>query len=275
VISVLVLTRNEEANLAACLESVRWSDDLVVFDSFSDDRTVEIARSYGARVVQRRYDNEREQRAASLQVGFKHPWVYNPDADEITPPELRDEMRAVVGDPAQPEVAYRVRFKNMFMGRWIRHCSLYPTWVVRLFRPERVRFERSINLRYVIDGPEGRLESHFLHHSFNKGLEAWFAKHNHYSQKEAEETLHSLLRAETPWRDLVSGDPVRRRRALKELSFRLPFRPMLRFLYMYVLRRGFLDGGPGLTYCRLLAMYERMIVFKTREILRRKQGLPI
>lgn len=274
-ISVLILTLNEEANLPRCLESVKWSDDIVVFDSFSTDRTVEIARAAGARVVQRKFDNERNHRAASLRVGFKHPWVYNPDADEITTPELRDEMRCVVTDKAKVEVAFRCRFKTMFMGRWIRHSSLYPTWVVRLFRPEAISFERDINLRYVVNGPEGRLNSHFVHYTFNRGLNAWFEKHNRYSWQEAEESLKSLAASQWSLRSVFTSDPVARRRALKELSFRLPCRPLLRFLYMYVLRRGFLDGRPGYHYCRLLAVYEYMIVLKMKEIRRRSQGLPM
>ena len=268
-ISVLILTLNEEQNLPRLLQNVAWSDDIVVFDSFSSDRTIDVARQAKARVFQRRFDNEREQRAASLKVGFKYPWVYNPDADELATPELRDEMFSVVRDPARPELAYRARFKTMFMGRWIKHSSLYPTWFMRLFRPEHLRFERTINLRYVVDGPVGRLSNHFEHYTFSKGLEAWFAKHNVYSSFEAREGLESLSggnsRASVTWGSLVSSDPSERRRALKELSFRLPCRPLLRFLYMYALRRGFLDGAAGYHYCRLLSIYEYMIVMKMRE----------
>jgi glycosyltransferase involved in cell wall biosynthesis len=275
-VSVLILTLNEEQNLPRCLESVHWSDDVVVLDSLSDDRTVEIARAHGARVVQRRFDNERDHRMFSVRnIQFKHPWVYNPDADEVTPPELRDEILSVVNAPNRAEVAYRVRFKTLFMGRWIKHCSLYPTWVVRLFRPEKISFERATNLRYVIDGPVGRLQNHFHHYTFNKGFDAWIEKHNRYSGHEAAESLKSLRNGGVTWRNLLSGDPVARRSALKELSFRVPCRPSLRFIYMYVLRRGFLDGRAGLTYCRLLAFYEYMIVLKMKEIRRREAGLPV
>src|SRR5262249_43063430 len=158
------------------------------------------------------------QRAVSLQVGFKYPWVYNPDADEITTPELRDEMLDVVSDHSRPESAYRVRFKTMFMGRWLRHSSLYPTWVIRLFRREKISFERSVNLRYLVDGPVGRLNGHFLHYTFNRGLNAWIEKHNRYSWHEAEETLKCLCQRTSAWQDLLACDPVRRRRGLKEVS---------------------------------------------------------
>jgi glycosyltransferase involved in cell wall biosynthesis len=274
-ISILILTLNEEKNLPRCLESLRWSDDIVVMDSFSTDQTLEIARAAGARVVQRKFDNERDQRTASLKLEFKHPWVYNPDADEVTPLELRDEMLRVVQDKSRSEVAYRVRFKTMFMGRWIKHSSLYPTWVVRLFRPEAISFERTINLRCVVNGLEGKLQSHFEHYTFNKGLDAWFDKHNRYSSQEAKENLRLIERGGFCFGNLWSVEPPKRRRALKELSFRLPFRMPLRFFYMYLVRLGFLDGLPGYHYCRLLTIYEYMIVLKMREIRRRQQGLPL
>lgn len=276
-ISVLILTLNEEQNLPACLASLTWCDDVVVLDSHSTDRTVEIAKAWGARVYQRTFDGERSQRLYGLkQIAFKHPWVYMPDADEITPDELRDEMLAIATDPKRNEVAFRVRFKVLFMGRWIRHSSLYPTWVVRLVKPEHIEFERDINLRCIAAGAEGRLESHFLHYSFNKGLNAWFEKHNQYSWKEARESLITLQAGKIDFRGLFSlHDPVRRRAAMKDLSFHLPFRPALRFVYMYVFRRGFLDGWPGYVYCRLLTAYEYMMVIKMAEIRRRERGLPL
>src|SRR4029077_5990492 len=119
-ISVLILTLNEDVNLEACLASVGWSDYIVVLDSYSSDRTLEIARAAGARIYQRHFDNERNQRTFGLQeISFKHPWVYTPDADEITPPEMRDEMLSLTANPDRPESAFRVRFKTVFMGNWI------------------------------------------------------------------------------------------------------------------------------------------------------------
>jgi glycosyltransferase involved in cell wall biosynthesis len=273
-ISVLILARNEERNLPRCLESVRWADEIVVLDDNSTDETARIACACGARVVTHSAGSEREQRTYSVRnIPFRYPWVFNPDADEVCTPELAEEMRAVVSDGGRGEVAFRVRFRVMFMGRWVRFASLYPTWVIRLFRPERLSFERSTNLRYVVDGPVGLLQGHFVHYSFNKGLDAWFDKHNVYSRHEAQETLRALEQSARVWGKLFTRDPVERRRALKEMSFHLPFRPTLRFLYMYLVRLGFLDGAPGLAYCRLLALYEYMIVLKMREIRRREQGL--
>jgi glycosyltransferase involved in cell wall biosynthesis len=270
-ISVLIITYNEELNLPSCLESVQWSDDIVVFDSFSSDRTVEIAKKYGARVFQRKFDNERNQRQESIRVPFKYPWVYNPDADEVTTPELRDEMISVVQDARRTAVAYRVRFKLMFMGKWIKYSSIYPTWVVRLFRPEKLSFERDINLKYIVDGPEARLRHHFEHYSFRKGIPAWWEKHNVYSSAEAKEALKTKKQS-IPWSALLTFDTVRRRAALKDLSFRVPFRGGLILIYLLFIRGGILDGPVGWSYCRMRAYYEFLIAVKIKELQRREIG---
>jgi hypothetical protein len=162
------------------------------------------------------------------------------------------------------------------MGRWLRHSSLYPTWFVRLVRPEAVSFEREINLRIIANGEVGFLQNHLIHHPFNKGLSAWYDKHNRYSSLEALEALRSLSGDRVDWAGLLSRrDALRRRAALKDLSFRLPLRPTCKFLYMYLVRRGCLDGWAGYVYCRLVAAYEYMIVVKMTELRRHGQGLPI
>lgn len=267
-ISCLILTKNEELNLPACLHTLRWCDDVLVLDSGSTDRTLQIAEEFGARIFHRDWDTERKQREYSLTLPFKHPWVYNPDADEVTPNDLRDEMLSVVQDPSSPHVAYRVRFKVMFMGRWIRNSSLYPTWVLRLFQPGRLSFDRDINLKYIVDGTTGRLQSHFEHHTFRRGLHHWYAKHNDYSSLEAAEALRSIRESRVELRHLVSPDPVRRRQAWKELSFRLPARSVATLAYLLIFRRGLLDGPAGWAYCGLRASYELMIELKIREQLR-------
>jgi glycosyltransferase involved in cell wall biosynthesis len=277
-VSILILTLNEEKNLTACLESVAWSDDIIVFDSYSTDRTVEIAKQYGVRVVQRKFDNYGAHReAARLHVKYRYPWVLALDADERLEPELIKELQTVASDPSIPHAAYRMRRKDHFMGKWIRRSTLYPSWFLRLYRPPRIRYPTRLVHEYpIVDGTVGVLRGHLVHFSFNKGISEWVAKHNIYSEFEARETLVKIRELKLDWLGLASvQQPVRRRRALKELSFRLPCRPMLRFLYMFVWRRGFLDGWPGLTYCRLLAIYEYMIVLKEKEIERREKELPV
>jgi len=276
-VSVLILTLNEEANIDACIDSVSWSDDIVVLDSLSTDRTCEIAEARGARIVKRRFDNwSAHQNWAVSHVDFRHPWVLYLDADERCPPDLREEIqnRAVV---SAPEAAFRIRRKDFFMGRWLKHAQLYPTWLVRLFRPSRIRYERLVNPVAVINGGTGELRGHLIHYPFSHGVSHWIERHNRYSDMEAIEAarVHSGLHGRAVQGTLWSSDPNMRRRALKDLFFRLPARPLFKFLYYYGWRRGFLDGRAGLTYATLQAIYEYMITCKGVELDRRRRGLPV
>jgi len=270
-ISVLILTLNEERSLPDCLESVKWSDDVVVFDSFSTDQTVGIATAAGARVIQRPFDNYAAQRNAALGVGFRNPWVLMFDADERVTPALRDEMLAAVQTAAPDTGLFRVRRKDMFLGCWLRRSGGYPTWFPRLMRPEKVRVERAINEETVAEGSVLLLKDHLMHYPFNKGVAFWIERHNRYSSMEAAALL-SEVQERLAWRHLVGRDPVARRKALKQLAYRLPGRPLLVFAYLFIARFGFLDGLPGLHYCLLRVMYEYMIDIKVKELRRRVRG---
>jgi hypothetical protein len=197
------------------------------------------------------------------------------DADEQPDAELVAEVLAVAGRGDEGPVAYRMRRKDHFRGRWIKYSTLYPSWFVRFFRHDRVRYEpRAVHEYPAVDGPVGELRGHLLHDSFRKGFDDWWAKHVRYAALEAQESVKTLRTGGWDWRGLFSvRDPVRRRRALKALSARLPFRPALRFLYMYLVRRGFLDGRAGLEYCRLIARYEQLIVRNVQEIRRHERDM--
>lgn len=273
-VSILVLTLNEERNIAACLDSIVGFDDVVVLDSMSSDRTREIAVSRGARVVERAFDNwAAHQNWAMTNIPFRHRWVFYLDADERMTPALREEIAAIAADPSRTEAAFYCGRKNHFMGKWIRH-AMPPGMIMRFFRPDRIRFERLVNPVPVIDGPHGYLRNLFDHYNFSKGLTEWIDKHNKYSLLEAMEGMKLRNAGVAGLAALWSDDPFERRRALKELSFRMPMRPVAKFLWMYLLRGGFLDGRAGYTYCRLQAMYEYMIVVKMRELARNERGLP-
>jgi glycosyltransferase involved in cell wall biosynthesis len=274
-VSVLVLTLNEETNIGACLDALSWSNDIVVLDSLSTDDTAKIAVSRGARVVTRAFDNwSAHQNWAVRSIDFKNPWVLYLDADERCPPALRDEIQERL-TANSPESAFRIRRQDFFMGRWLKHAQLYPTWLVRLFRPEKIRYERLVNPVTVIDGPVGALKGHIQHYPFSHGVSHWIARHNHYSDFESRELLK--LREGSDWTigRIFSREPTLRRRALKDLFFRLPGRPLLKFMYYFGWRRGFLDGRAGFTYSTLQAIYEYQIDCKYRELLRIKEGLPL
>jgi glycosyltransferase involved in cell wall biosynthesis len=273
-VSVLVLTLNEEINIGACLESLAWCDDIVVLDSLSTDKTRAIAEGRGARVVTRPFDNwSAHQNWAVNNIEFRHPWVLYLDADERCMPELRDEVlaRAVA---AAPQAAFRIRRKDFFMGHWLKHAQVYPTWLVRLFRPQRIRYERLVNPVAVVDGPIGELEAHIFHYPFSHGVSHWIARHNRYSDMEAIEA-EKVRDQRTTAGSLWSRDPNERRRAIKDVFYQMPARPLIKFLYFYGWRRGFLDGRAGLTYATLQAVYEYMISCKGAELERRRRGLPV
>lgn len=274
-VSVLILTFNEEANIRDCLASVAWSDDIVVLDSMSTDRTGELATAAGARLVLREFDHYAGQRTFGLtQIVFRHSWVLMLDADERVPASLREEMLRAVATMHPGVTLLQMRRRDHLFGTWIRGSSGYPTWFGRLARVGHVRVERPINEEYHTDGRIERLHHALDHFPFNKGFSEWIRKHDRYSTMEAE-----LLVARGPqrveWAQLVSRDPVARRKQLKALLYGLPGRPLIVFLSLYLLRGGVLEGRAGLTFSLLRAGYEFMIDCKTRELRRRNAGQPL
>ena len=263
-ISVLILTLNEEINIADCLDSVSWADDVLVLDSGSTDRTVEIAEAKGDRVMTRPFDNFASQRNYGLQEGnLKTEWVLHLDADERVTPGLRDELHTVAR--AGQHDAFRVPSKLIFQGQWLKHAGMYPTYQIRFGQKDALTFTQVGHGQRGDLPPEriGTLQEPLLHYAFSKGIADWFERHNRYSTDEAQHAV-ALQSESIDWAGLLSDDAQRRRRALKDLSYRFPFRPLLRFLYMYVGKRGFLDGKAGFDYCVMLAVYECMTMLKVR-----------
>ena len=271
-VSIFIQTLNEEDNLPSCLDSVAWCDDIVVLDSLSTDATEEICKQRGCRFYARAYDGRGpHQNWAMENIDFKHKWVFYLDADEHMTPELREEIERIADDENETRVAFYCGRRNIFMGRWLRR-AMPPGQIMRFFQPPHIRFARLANPTPTIDGEHGYLKRHFIHYNFSKGLTEWFERHNRYSSYEATETVRALRENPVRLGDFFSGDRIKRRYALKNLSFRLPGRPFLKFFYMYFLKLGVLDGRAGLTYCTLQAMYEYQIVLKVREIKRIEGG---
>lgn len=261
-VSTLILTLNEESNLPRCLAGLEWCDDIIVLDSGSKDRTLDIAEQSGARVFHREFDSFAGQRNWGLDnISFKHPWILHLDADEVCTEELATEIAGRINDDRY--YAFRIPSRTIFLGKWMRFAGMYPTYQVRLGRNPGLRFTQvGHGQREEHDsGPIGTLHNAYDHHSFSKGLHDWFAKHNRYSSDEA--AHYATHHPTTDWRGLLSfSNATRRRRALKTLASSLPFRPTLRFWYMYFIRMGILDGYAGYQYCKLLSLYEAMIEVK-------------
>ena len=271
--SIYILTYNEEIDLAGCIESALLSDDVVVVDSYSRDRTLEIASRYPIRVVQHAFESHGRQRTWMLeQVPPQHEWIYILEADERMTPELFQECVQVI--QSDQSVGYYVAERVMFMGTWIRHSTQYPRYQLRLLRHGKVYFDDYGHAeREVCDGATGCLQATYPHYTCSKGFERWIEKHNRYSTDEAIETVRQLTQGSVPWRSLWLGkSEVERRRALKDLSHRLPLRPLVRFLYMYLILGGWLEGRAGFTWCTLQAFYEYLILLKVWEIQQGESG---
>ncbi|MDF5720589.1 MAG: glycosyltransferase family 2 protein [Rhizonema sp. PD37] len=265
--SIYILTYNEELDIAACIESAMLSDDIIVVDSCSSDRTVEIASRYPVRVVQHAFESHGRQRTWMLEsIPPKHEWVYILEADERMTKELFAE--ATKASLSSDYIGYYVAERVIFMNRWIRRSTQYPRYQLRLFRHGKVWFsDYGHTEREVCEGPTSFLKETYPHYTCSKGLSRWIEKHNRYSTDEAKETLRQLEKEKIDWSDLFFGkSEVERRRALKDLSLRLPARPMLRFFYMYFLLGGFLDGHAGFAWCTLQTFYEYLILLKVWEI---------
>lgn len=270
--SIYILTYNEEIDIGACIESALMSDDIIVVDSFSRDRTVEIAHRYPVRLVQHPFETHGKQRTWMLQsVPTKYEWVYILEADERMTPALFQEC--LEATKTEEYIGYYVAEQVIFMDRWIRRSTQYPRYQMRLFRKDKVWFsDYGHTEREVCEGPTGFITETYPHYTCSKGLSRWIEKHNRYSTDEAAETLRQLEKGSVSLRDLVLGhSEVARRRALKDLSLRLPFRPLLRFLYMYFLLGGFRDGRAGFAWCTLQAFYEYLILLKVWEM----ENLPV
>jgi glycosyltransferase involved in cell wall biosynthesis len=264
--SVLILTLNEERKLPACLASIAGCDDVVVLDSGSTDATLRIAREAGARVSVNRFENFAAQRNhAHRAIDFRHPWVFHLDADEQMTPELRAECAAYQGD--EPLDGCYAAPHMLWAGRWIPHCTDYPAWQARFVKARGFAFiQAGHGQREETSMRMGRLRANYWHDLSADGVEGWLAKHRRYAREEAAAFLAAEPGAGGPLRSLVTGPGLARRRALKHLSYHLPGRPFLRFIYQYLLRAGFLDGGPGYCYCRLLARYEGFTDCEIRQL---------
>jgi glycosyltransferase involved in cell wall biosynthesis len=279
-VSILIPIKNEAGNLPRCLASVGWADEVFVVDSASTDGSQRIAGDAGATVVQFDFNGTwpKKKNWALENLPFRNEWVFILDADEVLPPETEGEFRSIVSDPGHRVAGYWINRRFMFMGKWLRH-AYYPNWNLRLFKHRLGRYEKltevdtqsgdnEVHEHVVVEGEAGHLRSEMDHFAF-PSVGVFVEKHNRYSNWEARVTLDQHLRASSG--HLQSGT-VGVRRRLKHLSQKLPFRGLLRFLYVYLWQRGFLDGREGYYFARLHGIYEFLSVAKTYELLHQHRG---
>jgi len=278
-VSVIVPIKNEAMNLVRCLSSVAWADEIFVVDSQSTDRSINIAQEHGAQVVQFHFSGTwpKKKNWALQNIPFRNEWVFILDADEVLPPEAREEFARVIAG-AGDVVGFWINRRFMFMGRWLRH-SYYPNWNLRLFRHALGRYEKltdadtrsgdnEVHEHVIVAGPTGSLRCEIDHYAF-PSIEVFVEKHNRYSNWEAQVSADRLLSRSVVQ---IQSGPVGRRRKLKQFSQHLPCRPLLRFLYVYLWQKGFLDGREGYYFARLHAYYEFLSLAKTYELTRRNSA---
>ena len=273
-ISVLILTRNEQQDLPACLASVAWSDDIHIFDSHSTDSTVAIAAAAGAHVHQRAFDDYATHRNAALRdIPFQHPWLFLLDADERPTPALTAEMLGTI--VCAPENASAATASD------VATSSLAPGSNTPRSRP--FTSASSVRNAPVTPAPSMRswkskaksetLQPRLDHFPFSKGIAHWVTKHNLYSTMEAELIDHQQgLQHPSLTAALTGPDFHHRRQHQKAIFYRLPFRPVLKFLYMVFIRGAWLDGRAGIMYAALQSFYEYLIVIKTKELADFRRG---
>jgi len=276
-LSVLVPVKNEAANLRDCLASVSFAQEIVVVDSNSTDDTQATAEKAGARVAQFVWNGKlpRKKNWALENVPWQNEWVLIIDADERITPELEQEIRKAITLTDVDGFYLNRRF--WFLDGWINHCGYFPSWNLRLFRHRLGRYEQievgtdgtsgdnEVHEHILLNGRVEYLSTPMEHYPF-PDIATFVEKHDRYSSWEAAARRKVHKTVKESLRPTPFGTALERKRWLRDLVTRAPFRPGLRFLYHYVWRQGFRDGYRGWVLCRLLAGYERMIVLKEREL---------
>jgi glycosyltransferase involved in cell wall biosynthesis len=282
-LSVVILTLNEEANLPLALASLRGLDpEIFVVDSGSADRTLAIARAAGCRVFEHPFENYALQRNWAFDhLPIRTPWTLCLDADERLTPELVDEIDETLSAPDRPYAGYMLRKRTIFMGRWLRHGGQYPAYHLRLFRSGRGRCEaRLYDQHFVVDGEVGRLRNDYID-VITSDLGTFVARHNRWAELEAEEILARSTGAACRGpavAPLLTGTAIERRRFLRTRVYqRFPLfaRPFLFWFYGYVLRLGFLDGIEGLVFHTLQRFWFRFLIDARIWELRRARPGPL
>lgn len=278
-VSIIIPAKDEEDNIAACLESLQPADEIFVVDSQSGDRTAEIAESLGATVVQFKFNGSwpKKKNWSLENLPFRHEWILIVDCDERITPPLWEEIKQAIQDPNMN--GYYLNRRVIFLGSWIRHGGRYPDWNLRLFKHQKGRYENlnvedvrnagdnEVHEHVILEGNVGYLKEDMLHEDF-RDIYAWLARHNRYSNWEAR-VYYNLIEGMDEGNTIganLFGDAVQRKRWLKKIWVRLPLKPTIRFILHYILQLGFLDGRAGYIYARLLSQYEYNIGVKLFEL---------
>lgn len=267
-VTAIILTKNEELNISSCINSVKKvADKVIVIDSYSNDNTVKISKELGAEVFQREFKSHSEQFNWALNnIKIDSEWIFRIDADEVLTCSLVEELNTVLPNIDSSINGIFLNRRRYFLGKWIKHGDVYPERVLRIFRNGTAKSENRIMDEHIVllNGKSIYLNND-IEDRDSKDLTFWINKHNWYSNREAEEFIKLL--DEISKSDDVSenlfGNYIERKRWLKNnIYYRLPLfiRPMLYFLYRYIIKLGFLDGIEGLIYHFMQGYWYRFLV---------------
>ena len=273
-ISAIILTKNEVCNLERCVGSLKWCQEIVIVDSGSTDGTTQLAESLGVNIftnIPKPPFKFSEQRNWALQnCTLMGQWVLFVDADEVIPTDLSIEIQQICSISDQQYNAYELTPRYLFWGKWLKLTQGYPNWHHRLLKIGEVTFVGGIWEHFDSNAKVGRINIPYDHYANSKGFGDWLERHDRYSSLDAQNVVNFLESGQ------ASALGTERKLKLRLLAAKFWFlRPIARFVQMYFLRLGFLEGITSLVFCLLYAMYEFMIVVKIIEIKRKKDNLPL
>ncbi|HEU5078037.1 MAG TPA: glycosyltransferase family 2 protein [Opitutaceae bacterium] len=272
-VSILIPIKNEAANLPRCLAAVSWADEIFVVDSQSTDGSIAIAEQAGAKVVQFKFNGvwPKKKNWALDNLPFRNEWVFILDADEVLLPGTGEEFAEIVANNGHGHEGYWINRRFMFMGKWLKH-AYYPNWNLRLLKHKAGRYEQlvmgatqsgdnEVHEHISVKGTTGRLKSEMDHYAF-PSVDIFVEKHNRYSNWEAALEVQDTKHAS----EHLQHGATKSRRKIKQLARKMPCRPLLRFLYVYLFQGGILDGREGFYFAKLHGFYEFLSVAKAYEL---------
>jgi len=270
-LSVIVITFNEEKDIGECLKSIRWADEIIVIDSFSSDKTVEIAKKFTDKVIQRKWPGFSEQKNFAAELA-SNKWILQLDADERVTETLKEEILKVIND-SESLNGYYIARRNYWLGKWIRHGGWYPDYALRLFRKGKGKWQGLTHEKFIVDGKIGILKNDLIHDNL-KSVNEHLQKQLISTMQEVREAANNNLRIYWlfPFRvffgflfDFLKGPKtwlsfrILYKEKIKnkvDVVWLIPFYPIVKFLYMYIIRLGFLDGWHGFWVATLSGIYE-------------------
>ncbi len=264
-ISIIILTKNEEKDLAGCLDSIKWCDDIHLLDSGSKDQTINIALQRGVKIHNNEFKSFGQQRNFALDnVVLKNDWILFLDADEVVTEKFRSNIFESVKNAGEEVAGFYCCWKLMLEDKWLKQSDNFPKWQFRLMRKGRARFTDFGHGQKedCVMGKVAYIKEPYLHYGFSKGWVNWMERHNKYSDSEAIARLKNC----PPFRNMFSSRGSIRNPAIKSWMSKIPGWPFLRFCYAYIFNLGFIEGIQGFNYCMNMAYYEFLIQLKMREI---------